>query len=581
MENNYTWGEYIKDYWFLLRGRRVAFVFYTILRALSDLAPFAIAYFLGQIIDFFTNYNAGESLSPFYLYIISIAFVGATQVWLRFYSKVRMQTIAAKIRKETRILAMNKLVELDLKWHEEEDTGSKIQKINHGGESVYQGLKDFSNAGITILISVFGALILFLTINPKYFLFAITYSVLYFFGEKQFNKKLSWIQDELNKIKERVSGKITESASNINSIKALGLNEKINENTLKQEDEYYNVWKKSRNISQNKFKTLKIFSAIIYASFILLLGLDFVQGIISLGSIYVFASYFGKLKGSLGNITNEMSNFISVKSGVGRFMTIIGIKKLEDESKLQNFPTNWKRIEFKNVTFKYKDKYVLKDFKLVINRGDKIGIVGKSGTGKSTIAKLLLKLYKPERGEILIDSKNINKINQQTITQNISLVMQEPEMFNTTMLENITITSIKQEPKLIEKAIKTAKLKPVIQKLPQKINTLIGERGYQLSGGERQRVGIARAIYKDAPILLLDEATSALDSKTEQEIQKELNKKQKDKTLLIIAHRISTLQETNKIIVLDKGKIIEQGTYKELQRNKKGKFNEIYKAQRR
>lgn len=581
MENNYTWREYIKDYWFLLRGRRVKFTIYTVIRSISDFAPFAVAYFLGQIIDFFTNYSQGDSLNTFYLYVAIIALLGAMEVWLRFYSKVRMQTIAANIRKETRILAMNRLVEFDLKWHEDEDTGSKIQKINHGGESVYQGLKDFSNEGISIIITTIGALFLFLTINPKYFLFAIIYAGLYFFGERQFNKKLTWIQDELNKIKEKVSGKITESASNITSIKALGLNDKINENTLKQEDEYYKVWEKSRNISQNKFKTLKIFSAIIYAAFILLLGLDFIQGIISLGSIYVFASYFGKLKGSLGNLTNKVSQFISVKSGVGRFMTIIGIKKLEDESKLDKFQENWKKIEFKNVTFKYKDKYVLKDFNLIINRGDKIGIVGKSGTGKTTIAKLLLKLYKPEKGEILIDNKNINKINQQTITQNVSLIMQEPEMFNTTMLENITISSTKQEPKLIDRAITTAKLKPVIQKLPEKINTLIGERGYQLSGGERQRVGIARAIYKDAPILLLDEATSALDSKTESEIQKELNKKQKDKTLLIIAHRISTLKETDKIIVLDKGRIIEEGTYRDLAKNKNGKFSEIYKAQRR
>jgi ABC-type multidrug transport system fused ATPase/permease subunit len=576
-KEGYSWNKYIKDYWYLLLGRRFRFSFFTVLRSLSNLIPFAIAYLLGQIIDFFTNYS-GQSLNPFYTYVGLIGFLGGFQVWLRFYSKVKMQTIAADIRKESRITAMNKIMELDLKWHETEETGSKIQKINQGGESVYQGIKDFSNEGISILVGIFGALILFLTLDLKYLAFSVIFAFIYFAGEKYYNKKLNYWQDELNKIKEKVSGKIHESASNILAVKSLGLKETFGKYTSSYEEEYYKVWQKTRDISQQKFKTIKIFSAVAYALFILILGFDVINGLITVGSIYIFASYFGKLKGGLDDFTNKVGDFISVKSGVGRFMTILDIDTIEDESKLNDFPKNWKKIEFKDVDFKYKNQLVLKNFNLVINKNDKIGFVGKSGSGKSTIAKLILKLYKPEKGEILVDGINLNQINQNSITKYIGIVLQEPEMFNLSALENICISSKKSNGELLDKAVSVAQLKSVIDKLPENLNTLIGEKGYQLSGGERQRIGIARAIFKDTPILIFDEATSALDSKTEGLIQRAINQKLKNKTLLLIAHRLSTLKEADTIVVLEKGKIIESGTFEELFKLK-GRFYQLYKAQ--
>ena len=576
-KEDYSWKKYIKDYWCLLSGRRLRFSFFTLLRALSNFIPFAIVYLLGQIIDFFTNYS-GQSLNTFYIYVGLIGFLGGFQVWLRFYYKVRMQTIAADIRKESRIIAMNKIMELDLKWHETEETGSKIQKINQGGESIYKGIKDFSNEGISILVGIFGALFLFLALDLRYLVFSLVYVLIYFAGEKYYNKKLNYWQDELNKIKEKVSGKIHESTSNILAVKSLGLKETFSNYTSSYEDEYYKIWKRIRDIGQKKFKTIKIFSAIVYALFILLLGFDVINGLITIGSIYVFASYFGNLKGALDNFTNKVSDFITVKSGVGRFMTILDINILEDESKLKDFPQNWNKIEFRNVSFRYKNQFVLKNFNLIINRNDKIGFVGKSGSGKSTIAKLLLKLYKPEKGEILVDGININQINQNSITKYIGIVLQEPEMFNLSALENICISSKKSNGELLEKAVSVAQLKPVIDKLPDKLNTLIGEKGYQLSGGERQRIGIARAIFKDAPILIFDEATSALDSKTEGLIQQEINKRLKNKTLILIAHRLSTLRDVDIIVVLEKGKIIESGNFEELF-NKKGKFYQLYKTQ--
>ncbi|MBS3176461.1 ABC transporter ATP-binding protein [Candidatus Woesearchaeota archaeon] len=537
MENKeeYSWSKYIKDYWYLLSGKRTKFVFFTILRSLSNLITFAIAFCLAKIIDFFTNYQASMPLDTFYWFVGAIAILGAFQVWLRFFSKIKMQTIAADMRKETRLLAINKIMSLNLKWHEKEETGAKIQKINQGGESVYKGLKDFSNEGISVLVDIFGALFLFLFLDIRYVAFALIYVCIYFIGEHYYNKKLNYWENELNKIKEKVSGKIHESISNILAVKSLGLGETIGKNAESYEDEYFKI---------------------------------------------LFASYFGKLKGGLDEFTNTIGNFISVKSGVGRFMTILDIDTIEDESRLKEFPENWRKIEFKEVYFKYKEQYVLKDFNLTINRFDKIGVVGESGSGKSTISKLMLKLYKPEKGKILVDGIDLNEFNQMSITKNMGVVLQEPEMFNLSAIDNITISATKADKKVLDTAISLSQLKPVIEKLPEKLNTLIGEKGYQLSGGERQRIGLARAIYKDSQIYILDEATSALDSKTESLIQEEISTKLKNKTLIIIAHRLSTLKEVKRILVLEKGQIVESGSFSDLLK-KKQKFYQMYKLQNR
>ncbi len=573
----YTWGRFFKDYWMLLKGRRLRFTIFTILRSISNLAVFAIAFILGMIVDFFVAYEQGDSLNTFYIYVVSIAVLGTVQVWLRFFAKVRMQTIAANIRKEVRVKAMSKLMDLSLKWHEKEETGSKILKINRGGDSIFKGMKDFSNYGIIILMGIGGSMALFLGLNPKYFLFGLIFIAIYLTGEYYFNKRLIYWRMRLDQINERVSGKIHESASNLLTVKSLGLKGAFEKQTSKYEKQYYNTWVKTRDVSQIKMKTIKIFSSLGYAGFILLIGYDVISGLITVGSILVFATYFGKLQRGLYEVTHNMGDFIQAKSGVGRFMTIFGIETFAGEEG-DNISGRWKKIEFQDVTFRYRNRSVLRDFNLIINRNDKIGIVGKTGCGKSTIVKLLLRLYKPQQGKILIDGKELSKYKQQSITDNIGVVLQESEMFNLSLLENITISTPKKYLARLKKSARIAQLDPLVRKLPYGFNTLIGEKGYQLSGGERQRVGLARALYKDTSLLILDEATSSLDSRTEELIQKGIERNLRGKTMLIIAHRLSTLKNVDRIIVMDRGKIVEEGSFGELLK-KRGKFWQLYQLQ--
>jgi ATP-binding cassette subfamily B protein len=236
-------------------------------------------------------------------------------------------------------------------------------------------------------------------------------------------------------------------------------------------------------------------------------------------------------------------------------------------------------IEIKNVDFEYLNgTEVFEKFNLKINSGEKVGLVGHSGSGKSTITKLLMRFVDISKGEILIDSQDIKKIAQDDLRSNISYISQEPILFHRSIRENIAYSRpTASEEEIIESA-KKAHAHEFISGLKFGYDTLVGERGVKLSGGERQRVAIARAMLKNAPILILDEATSSLDSISESYIQDSFNELMKGRTTIVIAHRLSTIQKMDRIIVLDKGKIVEEGTHKELLA-KKGFYAELWDRQ--
>jgi subfamily B ATP-binding cassette protein MsbA len=236
------------------------------------------------------------------------------------------------------------------------------------------------------------------------------------------------------------------------------------------------------------------------------------------------------------------------------------------------------KIEFKNVTFNYTKtiKDVLKDINIKINSGDKVALVGMSGGGKSTLINLIPKFYNLKSGKILIDNKNISEIKLSNLREKISLVSQDTILFNDTIYNNISYGSRSKSKAQIIKAAKAANAIEFIEKLPNKFNHIIGDRGVKLSGGQKQRIAIARAILKNAPILLLDEATSALDSESEKYVQKALDLLTKGRTSLVIAHRLSTVLNADRIIVINNGRVVEEGTHNALIKANKY-YTKLYK----
>ena len=237
-------------------------------------------------------------------------------------------------------------------------------------------------------------------------------------------------------------------------------------------------------------------------------------------------------------------------------------------------------IRFNKVSFDYDiRRTIIKDISFTVPNGKKVAIVGPTGAGKSTISRLLFKFYDPKEGEIYINNININRVSQESLRQMIGVVPQDTVLFNDTIYYNIVYGKIKANKEEVINAAKNADIHDFITALPDGYETIVGERGLKLSGGEKQRVAIARTILKNPKIFFFDEATSALDSSTEKEIQKNLENVSKDKTTLIIAHRLSTAANADNIIVLDKGVITEQGTHESLLL-KKGKYFEMWEKQK-
>lgn len=230
------------------------------------------------------------------------------------------------------------------------------------------------------------------------------------------------------------------------------------------------------------------------------------------------------------------------------------------------------------MSFKYKRKWVLRNFNLIINSGERVGLVGPSGAGKTTLVNLLMRFYEPTQGQILIDGQDIREVSQDSLRENIAFIPQEPTMFNRTLRENIAYGRNGATLQDVKQAAKRAMAHEFIMGTDKKYDSLVGDRGIKLSGGQRQRIAIARAFLKDAPILVLDEATSALDSETEVCIQKSFDELARGRTTLAIAHRLSTLRNMDKIVVLQQGRAVEQGTHSQLLR-RRGEYARLWNMQ--
>ncbi len=289
--------------------------------------------------------------------------------------------------------------------------------------------------------------------------------------------------------------------------------------------------------------------------------------IASVGIIYLAISYTMSVVGQLWSVSKTIRAYLNIVGNASPMIATLDEDiELQDPKKPEKSKIKEGSICFDNVTFTYEEnnKPLFASFNLCVNPGERIGLVGKSGSGKTSLTRILLRFSDVDSGEIVIDGQNIASITQDDLHNSIAYVSQEPILFHRTLRENIAYGKPGATDKEILHAAKQANAYEFIGKLPNGLDTVVGERGIKLSGGQRQRVAIARAILKNAPILVLDEATSALDSESEKLIQDALTKLMKGRTSIVIAHRLSTIAKLDRIIVLDNGKVAEQGTHREL-----------------
>ncbi|MDC0176786.1 ABC transporter ATP-binding protein/permease [Polaribacter sp.] len=294
-----------------------------------------------------------------------------------------------------------------------------------------------------------------------------------------------------------------------------------------------------------------------------------------LGYIVLFYTVLNPIK----LITTTFYNIQKGEASAERIMEILNTKNSITDKPNAIVKGNFEnKIEFKNISFKYRDDYVLNNFSLTVKKGETVALVGQSGSGKSTLANLITRFYDVNKGDILIDNTNIKEVTKKSLRDLMGIVSQDSILFNDTITNNIKLGTLNASDEAILEASKIANANEFIKDLPEKFNTNIGDSGNTLSGGQKQRLSIARAVLKNPPIMILDEATSALDTESEQLVQVALEKIMQNRTSLVIAHRLSTIQKADKIVVMKKGEIVEQGKHEELLL-KKGEYFKLVTMQ--
>lgn len=375
---------------------------------------------------------------------------------------------------------------------------------------------------------------------------------------------------EVAKRSSKMTAYFADTISNVSAVKAFAREKsELNEFT-----KYYS---KLTSALMNEMKAVLIVSGIMSTMMTVLNIVAFVAAIFAteyhianIGAIYLVVNYTFSVVSQLWQVSNTTRTYIRI---IGDASPMIGIldEPIEIKDPINPVPLtiNQAKINFKNIKFTHdeNEKALFNDFSLSINPGEQVGLIGKSGSGKTSLARLLLRFSDIEDGKITIDDQNIVDVKQSALHKAIAYVSQEPTLFHRSIRENIAYGKPNATDIEIIEAARKANAFDFIKVLPKGLDTTIGERGVKLSGGQRQRIAIARAILKNAPILVLDEATSALDSESEQLIQGALAKLMKGRTSIVIAHRLSTIAKLDRIVVLDNGKIVEQGTHNELLAN--------------
>lgn len=578
----FSWWELVRSYVYLLDKRKKIFLLYLGVLFVVQFYQIVPPLILGKIVDFFTGYQKSQGITPFYFYSIILGLSLSVVAFIRLYLKKKISNLKSDIRYDIRVKGYERLVGLSYLETTKETSGEKAQKISNGTSAFSDLTNLVSNELIANTTSIIGVLFIFLFLKFEYILFLLIYFLGFTAILKFFYSKIKKLNFEYSKAMEKSTGSYMEGLSNILTIKSQGANKSYGKRIASREELKRRYEYKIMAVGNKQWTVFQIFNGLCVALFLLLVGKNVADSTISLGSIVMFYGYLQQITGSAGQILGNYQDLISYKTLLARMMPIFNSEDSYKEG-TKTFPKVWDKLILSNASFDYpstKVKTGLRDINLTISNGEKIGIVGRSGGGKSTLAKLLIGLIRLDRGEYKIDKNKFNDIKHESVLKHINLILQDTEMFNMSLKENITLMR-KISPKVLNKAIDVSQLSKVVEKLPERLDTLIGEKGYHLSGGERQRVGIARVVCRHPQILILDEATSSLDSRTEANIQRGLQKNLKDKTMIIIAHRVSTLKDVDRIYVIDQGRIVEEGKYQDLINNSKSTFYEIYSLQQK
>ena len=544
-------------------GEKKLFIKSFILLFITSTTGTLYGYLIGLAIDKTRISSFGLAIAVLFLiFIIDVL----DNLFFDRYGRIYMEKCANNIMEKIGCAVYEKVGLLPARAFEEKSSGEFINRITNDSSTIADSFRQI----LRITISLFTCAIVFIYICFNSWVVAlevIIYLVLFYIISHKYLPSIKEKQKEINKEKDRAVAEVSESVRGIREIRALGIRKSMNDNFKNIVRNIYFKINKQMITERNYNAWIYILNCtlefVIFTTCILLI-------INKTGSFAFFMAmtyYVYRFMNTIELMMNLSTSIQKMKVSIERLSEILDNKLYKDEKfGIVSKTDILGNIEFKNITFKYpnEEKEIFEEFNLTIPTGKKVAIVGKSGQGKTTIFNLLLRYFDSDTGVILVDDIPIEDFTEDSLRENIAIIRQEPFIFNKTILENLKIIDPYMSLKKIRNACKLAEIDEYIMSLPNKYDTMIGEGGINLSGGQKQRLAIARALLKNSKIILFDEATSALDNDNQSKIKQAIDNLVKDHTIIIVAHRLSTIIDADVIYLIDGGKVVASGTHKQL-----------------
>jgi len=531
------------------------------------IVPHKLPDFLNSLID---KINSLEPLFLLKIIAFSVVVLFILKGLVIFLQGFLMEIVGLRAVVYVRTLLYRKFQELSLDFYSQKRAGELISRITNDAGLLKYGL----TYGLTDLIyqSMQLAMFVFIVfyIHPKLALISFIIFPIIIFPVRKVGKKLKKLSSCSQEKMADLNAILSETISGAKIVKAFYRQDYETEKFKKIVKDYYKFLRKSAKRQLLLSPFTEFVGALAAITIFLLGGKDVIEGKLSFG---VFGFFLGSLMSMIRpfkKLTQVHAINQQALAASQRIYEILEKKPLvEDRPQAIPITALGDKIEFKEVWFKYhpEEDFVLKDINLVIKAGDTVALVGPTGSGKTTIFNLLLRFYEVTQGRMLFDGIDIRDVKLSSLREMIGLVTQEPILFNDTVRANIAYGKLSASKEEIELAAKRALAYDFIKELPSGFETVIGDKGFRLSGGQKQRLCIARAILKNPQLLLLDEATAQLDSESENLVQKALDNLMQGKTVVVIAHRLSTVKKASKIVVIDKGVIVGEGKHSDLLNN--------------
>ena len=541
--------------------------------AFELLAPFSIRKILDdELIKSPINQSSILKFVSFYL------LYNITASLFKYVSSIQLKIMALKIVKKMRLQIFEKLQQLDVSFFDNMPAGSIVSKITNDTEAVQSLYVKVLGELVKGTVYIIGVYIMFFRLNFNFALISLLLIPLLLFTIWFYNEKARKYNDIIRSKISVLNGILNEAVQGISIIRSFNntksIKEEFDKANIKKQDERYKLLILN---SLTSYTIIGAFKNIVFTVMIYYFGSSLLKNIsiTSIGLLYIYVDYIDVLFHNIHVIVGELANLS--KSAVASSHVFEMIDKSGTPISNETIAPILGNVEFKDVSFYYKnEEYVLRDINLTAKKGQVVALVGHTGSGKSSIMNLLLKFYEPQKGDILIDGMNLKDLKNQAIRNQMGIVLQDPYIFSDTLFYNIALGNPNICKQDALNALEMVGATDILE--GNAMDEKILDHGSMLSSGQRQLISFARALAQNPKILILDEATSSIDSQTEEIIQNAMSILMKGRTTFIIAHRLSTIKNADKIYLLDKGSIVEEGNHETLIQ-KKGRYYDMYQAQ--